>query len=201
MTMDLPIIAKFVIVIAACLATIKAVHKLPLGWAYIVTTYYAGLCMADVIAKHFLFPYLNSPRRFYAGLVGNSGRDGWKPPTFILQFLATNSLLFLLIFAVSFLTVKLVSYKRCGMDNPTVNTHYAYRMTFIAMLLHVFFTFCPVLTTPLRILPLPFVKEMATGIPVGVLCSIIFVWIYEAKIVKDVCGKTLDKNHFYKDIA
>ena len=192
---------QLALVVAIGKALISAMKSVPLKWAYIVTTFYVCISFAGVIGDNFIYPYLISPRRFYAGLVGTSGEHLWRPPNDLSMLTGKTVILFGLYYATSRLTVKLISLKRCNKEDASVTSHRGYQIAFIALLLHIFFTNVPFLTTVFRMLPLPFVKRLAVGIPVGIISSVLLVWVYEPKICKEVCNKSLNKDHLWKDIA
>ncbi len=196
-----PWLVKLALVLVMGRALILSMKTLPLTWGYIITTFYACISFAGVVGDNFIYPYLLSPRRFYAGLLGTSGEHLWRPPGDLSMLIAKTLILFGLYYTISIVTVKLISLKRCKKENASVTSSRGYQIAFVAFMLHVFFTNFPFLTTFFRMLPLPFIKKLAVGIPVGIVSSMLLVWVYEPKICKDVCNKTLNKDHLWKDVA
>lgn len=168
---------------------------------YIFPTYFCLMLISPIISSKVIFPYVISPRRFYAALLGKD-KDPWHPPSGIVTLLCVHSILLMYLLCVSHTILKLISFKRCGISRSEIIWKYAIKMTSFAYVIFLLFRYTAILGASVDLLFswLPFAGDLIMGIPMAIFGVIMLLLRYEEALVEETNGTKITRVKFWQNI-
>lgn len=135
-----------------------------------------GTMFAPFLASKVTVPFLLSPRRPYANVLGII-RDPWVPPSAGLRGVTTVVLMTVWLYILNSFVCRLIMLNATGTAiDATVHT-LALKLTLQSVAIYFAIHCIPFLKMLMSYIPVPFFDDMAAGIPMAVL-NLIMLWVF-----------------------
>lgn len=159
---------------------------------YIFPLLFVAMALAPTISFRFIFPYVISPRRFYAGLFGID-KDPWAPPREITMTFLTHFCLIVYLFMVSYIVIQLLSLRRLGVCHKNIAIKYALKLTIINYIIFLICRSSTLLggTIDMVTFWIPFADDMIVALPMAFASTFLMIFRFQDEIMKETSGRPL----------
>jgi hypothetical protein len=143
-----------------------------------------GTMFAPFLASKIVVPFLLSPRRPYAGVLGVV-HDPWVPPSAGLRGVMSVVLMTAWLYILNSFVCRLIMLNAKGSaSDATVHT-LALKLTLQSVAIYFAIHCIPFLKMLMTYIPVPLFDDLATGIPMAVL-NLIMLWVFYGDSLLDL---------------
>lgn len=156
-------------------AVMSLISAMPAALMYTGLGFF-GTMFAPFLASKIMVPFLLSPRRPYANVLGII-RDPWVPPSAGVRGVTSVVLMTAWLYVLNSFVCRLIMLNSTGtVSDATVHT-LALKLTLQSVAIYFLIHCIPFFKMLMSYVPVPLFDDMATGIPMAVL-NLIMLWVF-----------------------
>lgn len=148
---------------------------------YIYATLMTGLLIGPTVTSKFVYPYLVSPRRWYARYTGALAYP-WVPPDRGTSGVVVHALLLAYLLALNSTVCRLFALRDKGRVSEGAIWALTRKLTAVQFLALVAVRVTPFLNRYMRAAPVPFVKDLSVGLAMAVVSAGMMWWSWRKEL-------------------